>query len=428
MNDVRDFGAVGDGTADDTNAIQHAIEMGEGVLHFPKGTYRLTRTIVFDLGKTGFAGLQGEGGTARIRMDGAGPAFRIVGSHGGTAQPSTVEEAVWNSQRFPAVSGIEILGGTKESDGIELVGTMQTTVRNVLIRKCRFGIHLVDRNRNFLLSDSHIYDGHDTGVFFDNCNLHQVVISGNHISYCKRAGIRQFGGDVHNVQITGNDIEYNSGFGQVSAEILLETLTAQTSEFTIASNTLQATREAPGANVLIVGPVESPPVHAKLIAITGNVIGSRDRNVVVENASRVSISGNTIYDGVVRNLILKNCKNFVVSSNTICTRPVSWKSLAVDGVTFDACSNGAVQGNVLNDCGAGQDEPGGALVVKQCDGLNVSNNQIGNPHVSGICVIDSQRCLIQGNSVIRAPDRPIRDDVLIGVLSRNCIVQHNAVW
>ena len=44
----------------------------------------------------------------------------------------------------------------------------------------------------------------DTGLLFDRCNLHQVIIHGNHISYCKRAGIRQLDGDVHNIQITGN--------------------------------------------------------------------------------------------------------------------------------------------------------------------------------------------------------------------------------
>lgn len=37
-SDVRDFGANGDGVADDTTAIQRAIDAG-GTVHFPKGTY-----------------------------------------------------------------------------------------------------------------------------------------------------------------------------------------------------------------------------------------------------------------------------------------------------------------------------------------------------------------------------------------------------
>ncbi|MEA3210283.1 MAG: hypothetical protein QOE70_3340 [Chthoniobacter sp.] len=44
---VRDFGAVGDGNADDTAAIEKAAQSGSIV--FPSGTYRLTRTIKIDL-------------------------------------------------------------------------------------------------------------------------------------------------------------------------------------------------------------------------------------------------------------------------------------------------------------------------------------------------------------------------------------------
>jgi polygalacturonase len=40
MADVKGFGAVGDGVADDTNAIQHAVDQGDGLLELPGGLYR----------------------------------------------------------------------------------------------------------------------------------------------------------------------------------------------------------------------------------------------------------------------------------------------------------------------------------------------------------------------------------------------------
>ena len=62
MTDVRNFGAVGDGKADDTEAIQHAITDGGGQLEFPRGDYRITQPLIFDLAKRSRTSLTGLGG------------------------------------------------------------------------------------------------------------------------------------------------------------------------------------------------------------------------------------------------------------------------------------------------------------------------------------------------------------------------------
>lgn len=426
MRSVREFGAVGDGIVDDTAAIEHAVEETRGVLHFPKGDYLLSKPITIALDETGFSGISGEQGTARILMTSAGPAFRLMGTHEGTASPPTIKDNVWDRQRFPTIAHLEIHGRHPEADGIELVKTMQTTVQNVLIRQCQHAIHLLERNRNFLLANSHIYDCHSTGVFFDQCNLHQVIIAGNHISYCKQAGIRQNDGDVHNIQITGNDIEYNSGMEEISAEILLECPTGQVSEYTISSNTIQATRESPGANIWIRGTRETPALHSKLIAITGNVIGSRQHTILIEDSARLTITGNTIYDGIQRNVILRRCQNFVLSSNSIGTRPVRWDSTAVDGVTLEECEHGVVNGNTFNDCRAGETERGAGLILKSCRGLNVSGNQMDSRNSPGISLVDSAHCLVQGNLIAMNSDEPV------GIIDNSDSIptQHrdNTVW
>ena len=46
------FGAVADGTTDDTAALQHALKAGNGVLKLSKGTYRITQPLVFRLNST----------------------------------------------------------------------------------------------------------------------------------------------------------------------------------------------------------------------------------------------------------------------------------------------------------------------------------------------------------------------------------------
>ena len=85
MSNVQRFGATGDGVTDDTDAIRHTIQYGDGMLHFPPGSYRISQTIEIPLAESGPSGIDGTGGTARILMTGAGPAFRLVGTHNGTA-------------------------------------------------------------------------------------------------------------------------------------------------------------------------------------------------------------------------------------------------------------------------------------------------------------------------------------------------------
>ena len=41
-SEVSDFGAIGDGVADDSDAVQAAVDAGWGSVRFEKGTYRLT--------------------------------------------------------------------------------------------------------------------------------------------------------------------------------------------------------------------------------------------------------------------------------------------------------------------------------------------------------------------------------------------------
>src|SRR5262245_19658740 len=55
---VLDFGAKGDGVADDTAAIQELIEAKVGSLRFPAGSYRITRPLVVDLDKVGFTSFE----------------------------------------------------------------------------------------------------------------------------------------------------------------------------------------------------------------------------------------------------------------------------------------------------------------------------------------------------------------------------------
>ncbi|MHC4584748.1 MAG: glycosyl hydrolase family 28-related protein [Planctomycetota bacterium] len=185
---VRDFGAVGDGEADDTKAFQRSVDSGRGDVYVPKGTYRLTKTIVVDLDRIGPVSIVGSG-TAKLVMTGQGPALKLVGTHKGTADPGTVKENVWKNQRMPSVSGLEIVGAAPQACGIEAKGTMEATFSRLQIRKVLHGIHLTERNRNVIISDCHIYENRGIGIYLDHVNLHQINVGNSHVSYNDGGGI-----------------------------------------------------------------------------------------------------------------------------------------------------------------------------------------------------------------------------------------------
>ncbi len=429
MSIAKGFGAAGDGRVDDTAALQHAVDDGDGVLELTKGTYRITKPIVLDTTKHGYLGVRGDQGTARVVMDGPGPAFFVVGDHQGTAHPDSVKPHTWDRERLPILSGFEIVGAHAEADGIRLLRTMKTLIRNVAVRECRYGIHLVERNRNFILAESHLYRCSDTGLFFDRVNLHQANVVGSHISYNRRAGIRQLDGDVHNIQITGNDIEYNYLAEEgLSGEIVLEAPNGITSEYTIVSNTIQARPVSKDANIVIVGKEEDPPSSARVMTITGNVIGHRDKCIDIRNGQRIVISGNTMYGGTTLSTRLRNCIHVTVSGNTIASRPYGHDDKARDGLVLEGCVGCAVTGNVMNNSRYGDATAGGCVTLRDCRDTSVASCQILDPQFRGVHLHNTVRCTVTGNTIAdRGEKRQMVAAVDVTGTGSNNVVQSNAV-
>ena len=413
MANVYHFGAVGDGQSDDTAALQHALEAGEGVLDLNKGTYRITRPLVIDLTKQGYGSVRGAGGTSRIVMAGAGPALRIIGDHQGTAQPKSYQSHTWEKERMPQISGLEILGEHPEAVGIELLKTTKTTITGVLVRECKYGIHLVERNRDFVLSDSHLLNNHHFGLFFDHCNLHQIIVHGNHISWNKKAGIKSLNGDVHNLQITGNDIEYNNHPGvdkspqgePTGAEIWFEAPTGVISEVTIASNTIQATIQPGGANVRIHGAPTISPRAARLVTIAGNVLGSQSRGIELRHVQRIAITGNTIYDSEDLSILAAHCAGIAIGSNTLVWRGED-EDPPRDGIRLEDCDNGALTGLVTRRLCSGSAAAGAAFTLVRCRDVAISECQIIDPLHRGVELEDCQRCRVSGNSIVDRRKKP----------------------
>ncbi len=411
MSDVKNFGATGDGETDDTAAIQHAIIDGDGLLNFPKGRYRITKTLKIPLAGLSPFAISGSMGTATVVMEGHGPAFQIMGNHGGTGDPGSVKPSVWMSERMPAIREIALEGAHPEADGFQLEGTMQAVFDGVMIRNVRHGIHLTKRNRNILIVNCHIYHNRGVGIYMDSLNLHQINIATSHLSYNRLGGIRIERSEIRNLQITGNDIEYNNtprSFPELpiepTAEIWIDTTAdgASVNEITIASNTIQATSSKDGCNIRIMEKADSsrPP---GLIAITGNIIGSQETNVHLTGCYGVSLTGNSIYSCSHHNLLVENSQMITVGSNHFRRHTEKGGT----GVRFTHSEDCAIAGcSFLDESLEGQKNGASLLELQNCQRLAVTGCTFTNGVPYGIDARDCRDVLVTGCTIAETRKEP----------------------
>ena len=383
--------------------------------------------------------IEGEVGAAKVIMAGEGPAFHILGTHSATADPLGFKPNVWSRQRMPSVLNIEIEGDNTVADGIRIEGTMQATFEGVLIRRVRHGIHLAKRNRNVLISHCHIYHNLGAGVFIDHCNLHQINIIGNHISYNRIGGIRIEASEVRNLQITGNDIEYNNHRvhntpPEPTAEIYIDTTAEGSSvnEITVASNTIQATASPGGANIRIVdqivderGYVTTAGRRPGLWTITGNIIGSQENNVHLTGCYGVVLSGNFIYSGSNRNLLIEHCGQ--VNVGTCSFRQHTGGRYA--GVRIVDSQDVILTGCQLRD-ETEEGQPTGASLLEcvRCDRVTITGCQMTDGVPFGIDVLDGSHLNVTGCTVMDVrSDRRMRAAVRFAGEGRSNLLADNTL-
>lgn len=398
--DVREFGTKGDGVADDTNAIQRAVE--SGVAFFPRGIYRITAPVKIDLEKTGPTTLSGDG-TARIVMTAAGPAFRFIGTHAGSADPKTLKPGVWEQQRGPRVSGIEITGEHAEADAIEATGTIQLTISDCVIRKVRHGIRLVERNRNVLISACHIYENKGCGVFLDHVNLHQTNIVGSHISYNAGGGVVSRGGEVRNLHIGTCDIESNMApDSPPTANILIDCREGSTAEVAITGCTIQHNSKSPGsANIRFIGAgvtstKNAEPTKEGHLTITGNVFSDVMVNVHLQDVRGATITGNTFWEGFEHDLLLERCHAVVVGPNDFDRNPRyvvngNWGK-ELNGIVLRECEDTKLEGMLVK----GVWNKPAAVLLEKCKRTTVQNCAIYDSDGVGLLLRECERCVVSG--------------------------------
>ncbi|HEY1097041.1 MAG TPA: glycosyl hydrolase family 28-related protein [Alphaproteobacteria bacterium] len=169
---IKDFGAVGDGIADDTNAIITALA-AHSCVYVPAGTYRVTQTI----GITDSKLLYGDGKASVIKANSnAFDTMALIGSY------STIRDLTIDS----GDSGLRLYGKTSPC--------LQNIIQNIVIQNVHIGIEL-DGYSN--ISNQCYWNS------FNNIAVNAFAVSGIWIQV-SGAGKEPAGNKFHSVRVNSS--------------------------------------------------------------------------------------------------------------------------------------------------------------------------------------------------------------------------------
>jgi hypothetical protein len=131
---VMDFGAVGDGVADDQPAIQAALNSGFGVILLPKGTYKLLTPIRMGNNRV----LRGEGDSSTLLW--AGGAGSVIEAYANAAGTTALANVGLDSFKIDG-------DGTDNMIGVEWIySSVQSYARNIFVT------NIGDNSKGFRIS------------------------------------------------------------------------------------------------------------------------------------------------------------------------------------------------------------------------------------------------------------------------------------
>jgi parallel beta-helix repeat protein len=288
---VKDFGAVGDGVADDTVAIQAALDTGRAI-YFPNGTYLTgsinaqSNTVIYGESKTGVI----------IQPIPSVPSNVLVGFGGKTdveiynlTFPNTLVS-------HPALVPINLSSSTKiyihdinfgtSSSALQLYSSTNCVIEDVIIGRC---------------STYGIYSDYGVNNKFNRCSVAGTdlfhCIQDNHgfqnlITGCKVSNGYQFGISIYNseqITVTNN----------ICSETRLEGINLQNSNSCIVSNNtcFWSAGVSLDFGISLWGPVPSENTNFNII--TGNrVLGCGKSGIVFADQCQF----NTISNNIITNV------------------------------------------------------------------------------------------------------------------------------
>lgn len=368
---VRWFGAIGDGTADDREAVRRALNSGAAHIIIPPGTYRLDPDLQYPSADlldvpTTVKLIQGPG---TLRQGGA-PV-----PNGGEPNILSISNSTGLTIRDVAFVGNQGTTSVSNNNGIVAVSCSNLTIEN-----CTFtglvnqAIYVTGTPTSF---SEHIKIVNNTCV---------AMGSGFNLTKCRFATIR--GNFIGASNMITND---TVGIGLTSTIVI------------------DIDHDDPASN-------PDPAAVCKDIVISDNIIDGyrRIQSILIHAGENVLVTGNQILDArlgitanpysqvttdVVRNIIIAN--NLVVGTDNPQLASPGSSCIGVGGAPYSQIPSGVlIADNTVVGCNKERGHFEGGISIGYSDRVTLRGNQVLDCYVSGIVINNtSARLIVDGNTI-----------------------------
>lgn len=366
MVSVRDFGAVGDGVADDTDAFKAAIAASAHVLIPPASRhYRITRSLALQRPGQRLVGL---GPLSRIRFD----------PQGGRQGNLFVTQ-----QDDSGFVGLHLIPGEVTASLFEGWAIAIADARRVVVEACHFSRML---RGGVLLSDS------------DDCRVIGNVFLD---SIVKGDGSQRQAQTGYDILVAGsssrNLILDNQCMSGVGAAIGCQTVTTGKSQRgNVIRGNMIAGYPCYGIMVYLSAPTDS---------IDGVTI---EANTIEDISGSIWTDGRTLFYGC--GIYLQTCNDMIVTGNRILRtnkdRRLPFSGSAVPAaIGISGFGNAVVSGNIIEDCHHGIASIQTTAPPRLGDATIMADNLVRDCDGAGVWLADGASATVHDNRLTARPGR-----------------------
>ncbi|MFW6597404.1 glycosyl hydrolase family 28-related protein [Propionibacteriaceae bacterium Y2011] len=305
---VKNYGAVGDGTTDDLGAIQSAIDDASaagGTVFFPAGRYAVSDTITVAASNVVLAGEGGGSQLVRLRSSDTHTIVAIYGPQGrrsGYIRRCGLHDlAIGNN----VVGGPEIEDPAPGDTAVLLHKTIEFHVSNCAIEQANSpGLTLIDAYIGDI-TYCQLRQNTDAVVFVGCSNAIRLI--GNRIQSNSGVGItapkdevspNEFAAQFKGILIAGNDIEGNGSYGILFENSIYDGIMISGNYF--EANFAPKFSEVRGPHIYKPAMGQTWKNTFRGITIAGNQLAIRpldltqpEPTIVIEEGSEISVVGNS---------------------------------------------------------------------------------------------------------------------------------------